>query len=100
MGCDVGRELADRLAAWALCAVHIERQADRQSLDFVFPRQLGKGGQIGCEPGAPERRERRGEHAERVGCGDADGLAADIERHQSSVAHQQRLQTGKIDDRH
>ena len=105
VGGDVGRELADRLAARAFGAVHVERQADRQRLDLVLLREIGEGREVGRELAALERRERCRQHAQRVGCGDADRLAADVERHQSPpishiVSYQQRLQFGEVDDRH
>jgi len=37
---DIGGELADRLAARALAAVHIQRQADYQRPHFVLAREV------------------------------------------------------------
>ena len=96
---DVGRELTHRLAARALRAVHVERQPDRQRLDLVLLRKLGQHGEIGRQLAALQGRDWRRQHAQRVRSGDADGLAADIERHQAAVGHE-RLQFREVDDRH
>jgi len=96
---DIGRELAHRLAARALAAVHVERQPDRQRLDLMLPGEFGEHSEIGRKLAAFQGRKRRGQHAKRVRGGDADGLGSDIERHQSASGHE-RLQFREFDDRH
>jgi hypothetical protein len=56
----VGGELAHRLAAWSLAAVHADGQADDEPRNAALAHDFRQPRRIGGELGAPQGSERGG----------------------------------------
>ncbi len=97
---EIGGELADRLAARALRAVHIDRQADHQPADFASVDQgeeiVGILGEFGAADGLQRRRHRPAGIRERQ----PDRLRADIEAENPAAARHFAGKLSDLDDGH
>jgi len=97
---EVAGEGARGLRRRSLASVHVQRQADDQSADAVRLDETMKLRRIRRELAALQRLERRGDGQKRVGERKPDGLLAEIESDQAAARRKQRLQLGKIENRH
>lgn len=93
-------ELANRLAARSLAAVHIDRQADDETADVPFLNNSYDFRRIRLEFCPLDCHKGRADLERGVGNGKADGFRARIHPEQAFVAGQQMFQMGGVVEEH